>query len=205
MANEEDAARKLFAGPCAFVAGAATAQSMPPSRLPEVAFAGRSNVGKSSLINALVGNAKLARVSATPGRTRQINFFRLSDRLMLADLPGYGFARASGAEKARWAGLITDYLQTRAPLKRVMLLVDARRGVMAADREAMALLDRTAISYQAVLTKIDEVKAREALMAGVAEQLRAHAAAHPDVIATSAKTGEGLPSLRVALSRLASR
>src|SRR5262249_26293442 len=146
-------ARKLFAGECKFVAGAGTATSIPPSPLPEIAFFCRSNVGKISLINSLVGNAKPSRVLAKARPTPQINFYRLGERLMLADLPGYGFARAPRGEQARWGALITDYLHTRPNLRRVMLLIDARRGVMELDKEVMTIFDRATVSYQLVLTK----------------------------------------------------
>lgn len=196
-------ARRLFAGECEFVAGAATPDSLPFSRLPEVAFAGRSNVGKSSLINALTGRVGLARVSQTPGRTRQINFFRLSNKLMLADLPGYGFARASHAEQARWSALIFDYLQARPSLRRVALLIDARRGPMAADSEVMKLLDSVAVSYQLILTKSDALKSAEldTIIARTGDEARRHAAAHPSILVTSATSGHGLPELRAELAQ----
>src|SRR6201999_616344 len=140
---------------CEFIWGAARPDDLPPAKLPEVAFVGRSNAGKSSLINALTGRKTLARVSNTPGRTREINFFDLGGRLMLADLPGYGYAKVSKADHARWTELIFAYLRERATLRRVVLLIDARRGVLENDADVMALLDRAAVSYQLVLTKID--------------------------------------------------
>jgi GTP-binding protein len=197
--------RLLFARECVFVAGAATFDALPKSRLPEVAFAGRSNVGKSSLINALTGRKTLARVSNTPGRTRQINLFRLDNRLMLADLPGYGFARVSKTEAQAWNDLILAYLRTRPALKRVLLLIDARRGVMDADEDVMKLLDRAAVSYQLVLTKADALKPDE--LDAVEDAVRAaaaqHPAAHPEIAATSSDTGAGIPELRAALAALA--
>ena len=198
--------RLLFARECTFVAGAATFDAIPPSRMPEIAFAGRSNVGKSSLINALTGRKTLARVSNTPGRTRQINFFRLGGRLMLADLPGYGYARVAKTESAAWNELIAAYLHARPALRRVMLLIDARRGVMDVDAEVMTLLDSAAVSYQLVLTKADALKldALAASEAAVLAAAGAHTAAHPETIATSADTGHGIAELRAALALLAS-
>ena len=199
-----ESGRLLFAKSCDFVLGAARLDHIPESRLPEVAFAGRSNVGKSSLVNALTGRKTLARVSNTPGRTREINFFRLGDRLMLADLPGYGYARASKAQSEQWAGLIFEYLRGRPSLRRVILLVDSRRGLLENDAEVMTLLDRAAVSYQLVLTKTDKLKPAEltAIASRVAAQSRTHGAAHPDLIATSAITGEGIPELRAELAAL---
>lgn len=197
--------RQLFSGDCRFVAGAANFDALPESTLPEVAFVGRSNVGKSSLINALTGRAKLARVSNTPGRTRQINLFQLQNSLMLADLPGYGFARISKQQAAEWENLITRYLRVRKNLRRVLLLVDARRGLMFSDRAVMALLDDAGASYQLVLTKGDAVKPNE--IAPVADaagaELQAHPAALSAVLVTSAKQASGQLELRAALTELA--
>src|SRR5207245_1408153 len=159
--EEIDAARKLFAGPCEFVAGAASLESLIAISLPEVAFAGRSNVGKSSLVNALTGRRALARTSSSPGHTRQINFFDLSGRLMLVDLPGYGFAQVSRSMKETWQDLASAYLRGRPTLKRVCLLIDSRHGVKETDRETMKNLDRAAVSYQLVLTKTDRLKATD--------------------------------------------
>jgi GTP-binding protein len=202
--NAEEHARRLFSGTCDFVAGAAALEALPEYHLPEVAFVGRSNVGKSSLINALTNRKSLARVSHTPGRTRQINLFRLRDALMLADLPGYGFARVSKAEAAHWNALISAYLHTRKNLRRVMLLIDARRGLMDSDQQVMALLDKAAASYQLVLTKSDALKpaACDELRTGVSQSLAAHPAALADVLAASAETGAGIPELRTALGQL---
>ena len=170
-----------------------------------MAFAGRSNVGKSSLLNALTGRRALARVSTEPGRTRQLNFFDLGGRLILVDMPGYGYARAGKAVKQDWQGLMFDYLRGRAPLRRVMLLLDARIEVKQADRAVMELLDRAAVTFQLVLTKIDGI--RSAALAGkqaVAVALaRAHPAAHPDVLLTSSETSEGIAELRAAIAELA--
>ena len=200
-----EAARRLFAQPCRFVAGAVRLDQLPAAELPEAAFAGRSNVGKSSLINALVGQRALARISATPGRTRQINLFDLGRRLMLADLPGYGYARAPKREVAAWTELVRDYLRGRASLRRVCLLVDARHGLMAADRPVAAMLDAAGVAYQIVLTKADRLTAAAAAerIAAIAATLARHPAAHPEVIATSARSGQGIEALRAALAALA--
>ena len=205
MSDAEEAARKLFAGPCDFVWGATTAESLPPERLNEVAFVGRSNAGKSSLINALTGRKSLARVSQTPGATRQINFFNLADRLMLVDLPGYGFAKRSRTEAEAWQEMIFSYLRRRARLRRVALLIDARRGVMDSDREVMALLDRTAVSYGLVLTKADELNPgeRAAALANAATAAAGHTAALAEVQLTSALSGDGIAALRTHLAALA--
>jgi len=199
-----DAARRLFAGTCEFVAGAATVDAIPPDTLPEFAFVGRSNVGKSSLINALTGRAALARVSQTPGRTRQINFFRLGEVCLLVDLPGYGYARISKTMAEEWQHLIFSYLRGRASLKRVVLLIDARRGALDADREVMTLLDRAAVSYLVVLTKTDKLKPAElaAVTEGVAVELSKHTAAYPELMATSATSGAGLDALKRHLAAL---
>jgi GTP-binding protein len=202
--GEIEAGRRLFAGECRFVTAAADEGDLPPDDLPEVAFLGRSNVGKSSLLNALAGRAALARVSHTPGRTRQIVFFALQ-RLMLADLPGYGFARASKEEIARWSRLVPLYAKGRAGLKRALLLVDARHGFMASDRDFMKLLDKAAVSYQVVLTKCDKLApaAFAERLSATAAELAKHPAAHPQIHATSAHAGLGLAELRAALARLA--
>ncbi|HXQ39966.1 MAG TPA: ribosome biogenesis GTP-binding protein YihA/YsxC, partial [Candidatus Udaeobacter sp.] len=154
-----EAGRRLFARACRFIAGAERADALPAPGLPEVAFAGRSNVGKSSLINALVGHNALARVSRSPGRTQQINFFELDGRLLLVDLPGYGFAAVGAERKEAWSALIRLYLQGRPSLRRLCLLIDGRHGLKADDRRVMAELDRAAVSYQLVLTKADRTTA----------------------------------------------
>ena len=203
-AEAEERGRLLFAQNCDFVLGAASLDGIPPADLPEMAFVGRSNVGKSSLVNALTGRKTLARVSNTPGRTRQINFFRLGGRLMLADLPGYGYARVSKTESALWTELIFAYLRGRPNLRRAVLLIDSRRGLMPNDTDVMDLLDRAAVSYQLVLTKIDKLKPGE--LAGVEsktlnDSLR-HGAAHPELVTTSAVTGQGIADLRARLAAL---
>lgn len=200
-----EAARKLFAGPCDFIWGSSSTENLPPETLPEIAFVGRSNAGKSSLVNALTGRRTLARVSHTPGRTRQINFFRLGEKLILADLPGYGYARASKSLAQEWQTLIFAYLRGRAKLRRVALLVDARRGAMQTDREAMALLDSAAVSYALVLTKIDQLSPAERAKAAseIADEARRHTAAYPEIFATSALKALGLDALRTHLAALA--
>ncbi len=196
--EEIEAARKLFAGPCDFISGAASVESLPPIALPEVAFAGRSNVGKSSLVNALTGRSTLARVSARPGHTRQINFFDLAGRLYLADLPGYGFAQVSKSMKESWQDLASAYLRGRPTLKRICLLIDSRHGVKDSDHETMKNLDRAAITYQLILTKTDQLRQAEIPRAIAAAQAaaRKHGAAHPEVLPTSSETGFGIPELR---------
>jgi GTP-binding protein len=205
-AADPDAGRRLFAGACDFLAGAAAPASLPPATAPEIAFAGRSNVGKSSLINALTGRKALARVSRTPGRTQQINFFSLSGRLVLADLPGYGFARAPKKRIAQWSDLIYRYLKGRQVLRRVLVLVDSRHGLKDSDRALFDFLDEAAVSYQVVLTKVDALKGSdaEARARAVGSELAGHVAAYPDVAATSAERGDGIAELRTALAAFAS-
>lgn len=198
-------AKKLFAGACDFVWGAQSIDGLPPQRSPEIAFAGRSNVGKSSLINALTGRKALARVSQTPGRTREINFFNLGDRLMLVDLPGYGYAKASKELAAEWQSMIFAYLRGRANLKRVLLLIDARRGIMDVDQAVMTLLDKAAVSYVIVLTKADSLKPAELakVKAEVEAASKKHVAAYPALFATSAQKAEGLDAVQCHLMAFA--
>jgi GTP-binding protein len=196
--EELEAARVMFAHEAAFVMGAVAMEGLPPPDMPEVAFAGRSNVGKSSLINGLVGRKGLARASTEPGRTREVNFFLLDGRLRLVDLPGYGFARVSRTTAKKFQNLGRDYLRGRPNLKRVYLLIDARHGLKEPDAEALDALDTAAVSYQIVLTKADKIKASEAA-ATVERTLKSIAkrpAAFPRVLATSAEKGTGLPELR---------
>ena len=202
---DSERARKLFAGPCDFVAGATTPDVFPPASLPEIAFVGRSNAGKSSLINAITGRSTLARVSHTPGRTRQINFFNLGARVMLVDLPGYGYAKASKAMTAEWNHLITAYLRGRPSLRRVVLLVDSRRGIMDSDEEVLTLLDQAAMSTLVTLTKIDELKpaALKSVAAEAEAKAARHTAAYPEIFVTSAREKRGLDPLKVNLLLLA--
>ena len=204
-APDIEAGRLLFAGSCRFVHAAQRLDQLIALDAPEIAFAGRSNVGKSSLINALTGHRALARASTTPGRTRQLNFFDLAGRLILVDMPGYGYAQASREIKSDWQGLMFTYLRARPALRRVVLLLDARIELKEADRAVMDLLDRAAVTFQIVLTKTDGVKP---LVLGrkqeeAAALARSHPAAYPQVIATSSETGAGIAELRAALAELA--
>ncbi len=206
QASALEAGRKLFASGCVFFFGAQSIDQVPPTGTPEIAFAGRSNVGKSSLVNALTGRRSLARSSGQPGRTRQLNFFDLGEgRLTLVDMPGYGYAQAPKSVKADWQGMMFGYLRGRPTLRRVVLLLDSRIEVKAADRAAMELLDQAAVTFQLVLTKADGVTAAElaAKQAEVEALARAHPAAYPEVIATSAETGLGIAELRATVAALA--
>lgn len=202
-----EAGRVLFAGECEFIRGVVSLEHLPDADLPEVAFAGRSNVGKSSLINALTSRKTLARISNTPGRTREINFFRLAGRLMLTDLPGYGYARVPKAQVEVWTRLVNSYLRGRPSLRRACVLIDARHGVKESDIGVMKMLDVAAVSYQIVLTKADKVKAADLAKCLERTQtiLRAHVAAHPLVHVTSSETGHGIAELRAALGELAEK
>lgn len=184
-----------------FIMGVASLEQLPEMDLPEYAFAGRSNVGKSSLINALVGRKQLARSSVTPGRTQQLNFFNIDDTFYLVDMPGYGYAKASKKDIAEWNHLLREYLIGRANLKRVFILIDSRRGMLDNDTQMMELLDETAVSYQLVLTKTDKLKKGELekMLENVTSQSQTHAACHPDILVTSAEKNKGLEGLRQAL------
>lgn len=202
-----EAGRVLFAQSCEFMLGVAKAAQLPATELDEIAFVGRSNVGKSSLVNALTGRKTLARTSNTPGRTQQLNFFNLGGRVILVDLPGYGFAKAPRNQVDGWTQLILDYLRGRRALVRAMLLIDARHGLKDKDRTVMTTLDNAAVNYQIVLTKADKVKAAdlEAVIAATRTEAATHVAAHPDVLVTSSETGHGIPEVRAVLAEIASR
>lgn len=203
MRKPPDSGGKLFTAECAFLRGVADLAQLPPPSHPELAFIGRSNVGKSSLINALTGQKGLARASVTPGRTQQLNFFLLAHRVLLADLPGYGYAKAPKKMVDEWNRLVQAYLAGRPNLRRAVLLIDARRGVMPIDHDMMAMLDAAAVSYQLVLTKADKLKApaaRAALEAAV-DAAKTHAAAYPELLLTSAEKNEGIKELREALAK----
>jgi GTP-binding protein len=200
-----EAGRLLFAKECNFIWGAADEPNLPEATLPEIAFAGRSNVGKSSLVNALTGRKTLARTSNTPGRTQQLNFFDLGGRLILVDLPGYGYAKESKGKVAAWTRLVKNYLRGRVTLRRILLLIDGRHGLKPNDVEIMDMLDKSAVPYQIVLTKIDKVKKaeRDEVVSKTAAALKKHPAAHPEVVVTSSEDGIGIGELRASLATLA--
>ena len=204
-ADEElaERARKLFAGPITFLKSAPELKFLPDPRAPEVAFAGRSNVGKSSLLNALTNRNKLARTSNTPGRTQELNFFDVGDPLQfrLVDMPGYGFAEAPKDMVKRWRFLVNDYLRGRQVLKRALVLIDSRHGIKDVDREVMKMLDDAAVSYHLVLTKGDKVKASAlgAIYESTMVEAARHPAAHPSIFTTSSETGSGIAELRTAI------
>jgi GTP-binding protein len=199
----EALSRRLFSGPIAFLKSAPALQFLPDADLPEVAFAGRSNVGKSSLLNRLTNRASLARTSNTPGRTQELNFFEVGEPpvLRLVDMPGYGFAKAPKDMARKWRYLINDYLRGRTTLKRALVLIDSRHGIKDIDREVMKMLDDAAVSYRVVLTKADKVKASD--LAAISEATAAEAAtrpaAHPDILTTSSESGLGIEALRFAV------
>lgn len=198
-----EAARKIFAGPVAFLKSAPTLEFLPDADVSEVAFAGRSNVGKSSLLNALAGRNALARTSNTPGRTQELNFFDIGDPLSfrLVDMPGYGFAKAPKDVVKKWRFLVNDYLRGRQALKRALVLIDSRHGIKEVDREILDMLDKAAVSYRIVLTKADKIKASElaAVTQATAEEARKRPAAHPDILQTSSEKGMGIAELRAAV------
>ncbi len=198
-AVEKEKARKIFAGNCDFIVGADVIDRIPPDTLPEIAFVGRSNVGKSSLINALTNRNALARTSHTPGRTQQLNFFNLGDKFLLVDMPGYGYAKVSKEMKRNWKKLINTYLKGRASLRCVFVLVDSRHGLKDVDKEIMEMLDIAAVPYRIVLTKIDKQKKEEAdkIRIKIETELKKHAAAFPTIYETSSERKIGLEELRL--------
>jgi len=197
--------RLLFAKSCDFMLGVAELKQLPETDLAEVAFCGRSNVGKSSLINALTGRKTLARTSNTPGRTQQINFFNLGERLILSDLPGHGYAKAPVKVVEQWHLLINTYLRGRQPLRRVCFLIDSRHGIKDVDRDVMKMLDKTAVNYQVVLTKIDKISGKELdkRLAETVEELKKRPASHPRIHVTSSEKKNGIAELRAELTMLA--
>lgn len=199
-----EAGRLLFAGPVTFVKGVVAMSGLPPADRLEVCFAGRSNVGKSSLINALTGRKTLARASNTPGRTQEINYFALGEERYLVDLPGYGYAEAPVAIVAKWQALLKQYLSGRVTLRRAFVLIDARHGVKAVDEEILTLLDRSAVTFQAVLTKVDKINRteREAVIEQVKGALGKHPAAYPEIVVTSSEKGEGIETLRALIATM---
>ena len=196
--------RKLFAGEVDFLKGVVAMSGLPPDDRAEVCFAGRSNVGKSTLINALTGRKAIARASNTPGRTQEINYFTLGDERYLVDLPGYGYANAPLSVVEKWQALLKQYLSGRASLRRAFVLIDARHGVKSVDEEIMSLLDRSAVTFQAVLTKADKVKEkyREKVLAQVRSRLATHPAAYPEIVLTSSEKGDGIATLRAIIAGL---
>ena len=196
--------RLMFAGPVTFVKGVVAMSGLPPADRLEVCFAGRSNVGKSSLINALTGRKTLARASNTPGRTQEINYFALSESRFLVDLPGYGYAEAPVAVVAKWQALLRQYLAGRQTLRRAFVLIDARHGIKAVDAEILSLLDRSAVAFQVVLTKVDKIhlSERAAVIEQVKGALAKHPAAYPEIVVTSSEKGEGIETLRAIIATL---
>lgn len=201
----EEVGRKLFAGPCEFLKGVVAMDGLPGADRVEVCFAGRSNVGKSSLINALTGRKTLARASNTPGRTQEINFFTLGEKIFLVDLPGYGFAEAPKAVVEKWQALLRAYLAGRPTLRRAFLLIDARHGIKAVDEEIIALLNRSAVTFQTVLTKADKPGKGELaeVIAATGAKLAKQPAAFPGILVTSSETGAGLAALRATIAGMA--
>lgn len=197
-------ARKIFAGPCDFMWGSADLKQLPPPEINEIAFAGRSNVGKSSLVNALTGRSTLAKTSNTPGRTQQLNFFSLGGHLYLVDMPGYGYAKVSKEQRQDWDTLIFEYLRGRPNLRAVLILIDSRHGLKESDVHLMKLLDKAAVNYRVVLTKADKtgVKSLEEMRSKIETVLMKHPAAHPAVLVSSSESGKGLETLRAAIIAL---
>lgn len=202
--EDEETGRKLFAGEILFAKGVVAMDGLPPADRLEICLAGRSNVGKSSLINALTGRKALARTSNTPGRTQEINFFDVGGQLWLVDLPGYGFAEAPPAVVAKWQALLKAYLAGRATLRRAFVLIDARHGIKPVDHEIMALLDRAAVTFQVVVTKADKITAAvlDKTLAQVRGELARHPAAFPELLVTSSETGQGIAALRALIATM---
>ena len=202
--EDREVGRLMFAGPVTFVKGVVAMSGLPPADRLEVCFAGRSNVGKSSLINALTGRKTLARASNTPGRTQEINYFALGDARYIVDLPGYGYAEAPVAVVAKWQALLKQYLAGRQTLRRAFVLIDTRHGVKAVDEDILTLLDRSAVTYQAVLTKADKVSLaeREAVIEQVKGALGKHPAAYPEIVVTSSEKGDGIETLRAIIATM---
>ena len=202
--SEVEKGRLLFAGETDFLKGVVGMDGLPPDDRIEVCFAGRSNVGKSTLINAVTGRKALARASNTPGRTQEINFFTLADSHYLVDLPGYGFAKAPIPTVEKWQRLLKAYLSGRATLRRAFVLIDARHGIKPVDDEILSLLDSAAVTFQVVLTKADKVKAKdlEPMLAQVRTKLNTHPAAFPEIVMTSSETGDGIADLRAIIATL---
>ncbi|MDQ2067488.1 ribosome biogenesis GTP-binding protein YihA/YsxC [Xinfangfangia sp. CPCC 101601] len=202
--EDRETGRLLFAGPVDFVKGVVKMEGLPPADRVEICFAGRSNVGKSSLINALTGRKNLARASNTPGRTQEINYFAVGEKAFLVDLPGYGFAEAPVAVVRQWQALLKQYLQGRSTLRRAFVLIDSRHGAKPVDEEIMSLLDRAAVTFQVVMTKSDKISAAvlEANIAQVMGVLQKHPAAYPELVVTSSEKGVGLETLRAIIATL---
>lgn len=202
--EQVEEARRIFAGPCDFVWGATDMNNLPPPDFSEVAFAGRSNVGKSSLVNALTGRNTLAKVSNTPGRTQQLNFFNLGSHLFLVDMPGYGYAKVSKDVRDNWDSLIFDYLRGRPNLRAVLIMIDSRHGLKESDEHLMGMLDKAAVNYRIILTKADKSSKKDlaAITESILAALKKHPAAFPAVYATSAEKNEGLEALRAMLIAL---
>ena len=202
-----EAGRVLFTQKCDFMISVASYEQLPETNLPEIAFAGRSNVGKSSLLNRLTGHKNIARTSNTPGRTQQINFFNLGEKLILTDLPGYGYARAQRSAVDKWTLLVNSYIKGRTQLRRVCLLIDSRHGIKSTDLEAMSLMDSAAIVYQVIFTKCDKVKKEElkTKLESTYQLLSKHVAAHPSIMVTSSFKLQGMEELRATLSELTIR
>jgi len=200
-AEQIETARKIFSGPCDFIMGVAALSQLPEARLSEIAFAGRSNVGKSSLVNALTGRNTLARTSNTPGRTQELNYFNLGDFIYMVDMPGYGYAKVSKEKIEKWTKLIFSYLRGRPTLRCVFILIDARHGLKESDLELMKMLDETAVSYRIILTKRDKVKNQELqkVIQGIEEKIKKHPAAYPVIHITSSVDNIGLEELRAIL------